>query len=287
MKNKKVQNIIRQALKEDIGKKDITTSLCLSDNLVVETTVIAKEKSILCGIEIAQNVFKQVDKRVIFKSLKKDGDFLKKGEKIARISGKALSLLMAERVALNFLAMLSGISTLTKKFIEKTKTTKTKIMDTRKTTPNLRTLEKYAVKTAGALNHRGSLDEAILIKDNHLKAGKFVRHLKFDENKICCLISSIRKKTRLKIEIEVENLKQFKAIANYKPDIIMLDNFSIKETKTAVSLRNKCFPKIILEASGGITLNNVRKVANTGVDFISIGMLTHSPRAIDFSLEIK
>jgi len=284
--SKKISQIIKYALAEDIGGCDITTSLSISRKHQSQAAIFAKEKGILCGIEIAEEVFKQVDKKICFKALKKDTNRLKKGEKIALIKGETQSILAAERVVLNFLSLLSGVATSTNMLVDKTKNTKVKIMDTRKTTPLLRELEKYAVKTGGGINHRGSLAEGIIVKDNHLKAGKYFYRGRINEKKIEQLIARLREKTKLKIEIEIEDLKQFKEIIKYNPDIVLLDNFSLKDIKHAVRYRNENFPKITLEASGGINLNNAGAAARAGVDFISVGAITHSPKAIDFSLEI-
>lgn len=281
--NKLIKKTLTQALREDIGKGDITTLFTVAPNLKVRAAIIAKENGILCGVDIIKGAF---PKDVRFKALKRDGSTIKKNQKIIILEGNARKIITHERVALNFLSRLSGISTLTRKFVEKTKRTNAKIMDTRKTTPTLRALEKYAVKVGGGLNHRMKLDEAILIKDNHLRAAKFIHKGKLNKAKLKNCIGRIRKKTSLKIEIEVENLKEFKAVLNLKPTIIMLDNFNLSSLKKAVRLRNHCCPKVKLEASGGINLNNVKRFAKAGVDLISIGAITHSAPTIDFSLEI-
>jgi nicotinate-nucleotide pyrophosphorylase (carboxylating) len=195
-------------------------------------------------------------------------------------------VLSAERVALNFLSLLSGIATATKTFVKRIKGTKAKILDTRKTTPNLRDLEKYAVRVGGGFNHRLSLVDAILLKGNHLRAGKFIRKGKLDEERMAKCIAYVKTLPAVKIEIEVETLEEFKKVIKYKPRVVMLDNFKPAQMKEAVRWRNRYFPRVKLEASGGINLKNVRKIAQTGVDFISVGNLTHSPKAIDFSLEI-
>ncbi len=281
-----ISNHVRDALCEDQASCDITTKLTMPDTITGTAKIIAKEQCILCGIDTAKETFKQINSSVIFRACKKDGQLVKKGENIALIKGDMRSILTSERIALNFLSLLSGISTLTGKFVEKTKKTKLKIMDTRKTTPSLRCLSKYAVKTGGGFNHRMSLAEGILIKDNHLKAGGYITCGKVNEKKIKNLITRLRQKTSLKIEVEVENLTEYYAIIKYKPDIILLDNFSIHSIKSAIKMRNKNFPNVKIEVSGRINLKNIEKVSTTGVDYISIGMLTHSPKSIDFSLEI-
>ena len=286
MINEKITEIIRKTIKEDLGQSDITTNLTIPALAFGEATIIAKEKGVLCGINIAKAAFEEMYPQIEFKAFLKDGKAFTKGAKIALIRGRLRAILSSERVALNFLALLSGIATATHGFVEKTKGAKAKIMDTRKTTPLLRTLEKYAVKTGGGVNHRLNLSSGIIIKDNHLRASKCARKGKLNEKKLSDMIKLIRKKTHVKVEVEVENLSEFKAALKCKPQVIMLDNFDLEKLQEAVTLRDKQYPNIKLEASGGITAENVQKVAKTGVDFISIGSLTHSPKAIDFSLAI-
>ena len=281
--NNEIKRLINQALKEDLGKKDVTTLFTIDPKTKVKAAIIAKEKGILCGIEIAKGAF---PKGINFKILKRDGALLSKNQRIAILEGDAQKILTCERIALNFLSRLSGIATLTDKFVQKTKGTKACLLDTRKTTPTLRKIEKYAVRVGGGVNHRGKLDEAILIKDNHLRAAKFLVKGKMDSEKIGECIKNIRRKTNLKIEIEVESINEFKSVAKYRPDVVMLDNFNPSTLIKAVKFRNQNYPKIKLEASGGINLNNIKGFAKTGVDFISVGSITHSAPAIDFSLEI-
>lgn len=275
-----VKDIIKKALREDIGRKDITTALIIPEDKYAQAVLLAKEECVICGIGIASQVFEAQDRSIKFKPLVVDGQKIKKDKVIARISGKARSILTAERVSLNFLSLLSGISTKTRTYVERVKPYKVKIMDTRKTIPGLRELEKYAVRIGGGYNHRFKLDEMILVKDNHIKilCSKFLV-LGLKER-----IKKIKKRfPKIKIEIEVKNLKEFKDALRLKPDIIMLDNMDIKDIKKAVGIKN-LQPR--LETSGGITLKNVKKIASTGVEMISIGALTHSVEAIDISLEI-
>lgn len=286
MVNEKVKSIIKAALREDIGKKDITTSWIVPVSFEGEAVVLCKEPCILCGIDVIGEIFLCQDKTLIFNPFKKDGSPVKTGEKVAIVKGKLRSILTAERVAMNFLALLSGISTATKKMVSEIVNTNVKIMDTRKTTPNLRCLEKYAVRTGEGFNHRHSLNEGIIVKDNHLRAAKCITKGCIDEKKIENVLRSLRKKTALAIEIEVETLKEYKEVIKYKPDVIMLDNFPVKLLNEAVRYRNQYFPDVKLEVSGGVNEKNVRRIARSGVDFISAGSLTHSPKAIDFSLEI-
>ncbi|MFZ2938195.1 MAG: carboxylating nicotinate-nucleotide diphosphorylase [Candidatus Omnitrophota bacterium] len=267
----KIKDIVAYALKEDIGSKDITTQGLIPADKFVKAQIIVKEDCIVCGLRIASLAFKIIDKDIKFKILAKDGDFVKKGRVIAQVCGRARNILIAERVALNFLCLLCGISTKVKSFVNTVKPRKVKIMDTRKTIPCIRALEKYAVRIGGGFNHRMSLSDMILVKDNHLR-----------------IIGGIGKLKQLshkhKIEIEVENLKDFLYALKLKPDIIMLDNMNIKDIRKAVLIRNSLTPK--LEASGGIHLQNVKQFAATGVDMISIGALTHSVKSIDISLEV-
>ncbi|OPX28204.1 MAG: nicotinate-nucleotide diphosphorylase (carboxylating) [Candidatus Omnitrophica bacterium 4484_171] len=285
--NKKVDSIVKEALREDIGRGDVTTSISISDSIRRRAFIISKERGVLCGIDIARKVFKNVDASVKFNILVKEGSSFKKDTKIAVITGKASSVLRAERVALNFLYYLSGIAAYTRKFADRVKGTKIKIMDTRKTTPTLRFLEKYAVRVGGGYNHRFGLWDGVIIKDNHLKAFGIVKKRLINESRLEKLITVLRRKTNLPVEIEVESIKELKAVMKYKPDIVMLDNFKPSQLRKAVQWRNSNYPGIKLEASGGINLKNIGSIAKTGVDFISIGALTHSAPCIDYSLEIS
>jgi nicotinate-nucleotide pyrophosphorylase (carboxylating) len=280
------RRLIRDALKEDIGTGDVTTFFCVSPRKKTKALILSKEKGILCGIRIAREVFRYVDPSLKFKILIEDGARIHKNQMVAEIKGRAVSILAAERVALNFLSLLSGIATLTRRFVEAVGSNKAKIMDTRKTTPMLRILEKYAVRVGGGLNHRKGLWDGILIKDNHLKVSGLIYKKRFNKKALAQIIEIIRNTTRYQIEIEVENLNQFKTVAGLRPDIILLDNFDLKTMRKAVSYRNRYYPKVMLEASGGVNLCNVRKIARTGVDFISVGSITHSLQSLDFSLEI-
>ncbi len=228
---------------------------------------------------VVEKVFKTVDKDVKFEAAVKEGKEVKFGKIIAKISGKASSILTAERVGLNLLSMLSGIATKTREYVDAIEPYKAKLTDTRKTIPGLRDLQKYAVRIGGGYNHRMGLDEMILIKDNHIKVTSGYTKL-----------PSVPK--GFKIEIEVENLEEFNHALKFKPDFIMLDNMKIEDIKKAVKIRNNMVfnshhPPTKLEVSGGVTLDNVRKIAATGIDIISIGALTHSVKSVDMSLEIK
>jgi len=273
-----IKKIVKDALYEDISKKDITTELFIPSSKIVRALIICKEdKVIVCGLDLAKLTFKMLDKDIVFKTKLKDGDLISKGKIVAEIKGKARSILTAERTALNFLSFLSGVATYTYRFKEKTKPYKVKIMDTRKTHPGLRVLEKYAVRIGGGYNHRKTLEEMILIKDNHLKAIGGIEKLEG-------MLENIRKMIKSKkIEIEIKNIDEFKIAQILKPDIIMLDNMSLKDIKKIVKLNKE---KIKLEVSGNISLGNIREIAKTGVDMVSVGALTHSVRAVDFSLEV-
>lgn len=270
-----IRELIRDALKEDIGGGDWTSEYLLKSDEICQAVIRAEEKGILAGIKICQLVFKSLDKDTIFEPKRKDGEEFKKGDILAEIKGKGKSILSGERVALNFLQRMCGIATLTRKFVEKTKGTKAKIMDTRKTTPLLRGLEKYAVRVGGGQNHRFGLFDMILIKDNHLKLVKGIKEaLELVEK---------RNEKGLPIEIEVKNFKEFLIAQEAGAKLIMLDNMRLKEIKEAVKMKK---PGVKLEVSGGVNLKNVRAIAKTGVDYISVGALTHSFKTIDISLDI-
>jgi len=274
----KLETIVRHALIEDIGRGDITTQLTIPRNKVIKANIIAKEDFLVCGVIAAEKVFKSVDPSVEFIQKIREGRMVKARKAIAVISGKASSILTAERVALNLLSILSGIATKTREFVKEIEPYKTKITDTRKTMPGLRELQKYAVRIGGGLNHRIRLDEMILIKDNHIKVTDGYSKL-----------PSVPK--GYKIEIEAQNLEEFKHALYFKPDIIMLDNMKIEDIREAVKIRNSTEFKSHhlpskLEASGGVNLENIKEFAATGVDIISVGELTDSVKSVDISLEV-
>ncbi len=283
----KTEQIIQKALAEDNVKQDKTTRLVVPGGKRGRVVIIAKEKGILCGVDLVKLVLNRIDKQLKIKFFAKDGVRLRKNQKVAVVSGSLQSILKAERTALNFLSLLSGIATTTRLFADKVKKTKVIIKDTRKTTPGLRRLEKYAVFVGGGKNHRQTLADGIIIKDNHLKAAAIInKKNKINHQCLKAAIENLRKRTNLPIEIEVETFAEFFEIVKYRPEVVMLDNFSKRDLIRAVSYRNKYFPKVELEASGRISLRNIATVALTGVDSISIGSITHSPKALDFSLEI-
>lgn len=274
--DKYLESLIMRSLKEDLGEAgDVTTTAVLPEKVKARGYLLCKVEGVLAGIKIAEKVFKTVDGNLIFRAMVDDGARISPGQKLALIEGLAQSVLAAERTALNFLQHLSGIATLTAGFVEKVKAYPVKIVDTRKTTPGLRLLEKYAVRMGGGFNHRLGLYDAILIKDNHVSvAGGITVALKNTRTKY----------PDEKIEVEVRNLEQVKQALDFGADIIMLDNFALSGIEKAVEMVNK---QVVLEASGGITLENVEEIAATGIDLISIGALTHSAPALDISLEIK
>jgi len=277
----RVMPIVKAALKEDIGRGDITTSALFDKLASSSASIITKEDCVVCGIDIAEWLMAQVDYSVRFKPNCKDGSFVGAGKELAFIEGHIASILRAERTMLNFLSFLSGVATKTKQFVDKVKPYGTKIMDTRKTLPLLRYLEKYAVFTGGGINHRMGLYDQALIKDNHIKG-------QGDKRTLTGLIESARKHN-LKgtvIEIEVASIQEFDDALSGKPDIIMLDNMSPREVKACVEIRRLAKTKPLLEVSGGVTFDTIEEYAKTRVDMISIGSLTNSVKAIDISLEI-
>lgn len=273
MDNFIIDNMIENALREDIGTGDITTLSTIDSEIITHGVFIAKEEGVICGIEIVRRVFEILDPDIFFENILSDGDIAGKGDIIGKISGKAVSILTGERVALNFLQHLSGIASQTKKLSDRIKGTGAVIADTRKTTPGLRVLEKYAVKTGGGSNHRFNLSDGVLIKDNHIKAcGSIKNAVKLAKKNI---------PHTLKIEVEVENNEQIDEALESGADIIMLDNMSIEQMTAAVKRINS---RAITEASGNMGEKDIFKVARTGVDIISVGSLTHTVRAMDISL---
>lgn len=269
-----VKDLIRHSLEEDIGSGDITTNLLVPETHKSTALIIAKEDFILAGLPFVKEVFDLLDDTVDFKVLIEDRSRVKKGAIIAEINGKTRTLLQAERVSLNILQRLSGIATMTRKFVIKVKGLKVEILDTRKTMPCMRYMEKYAVRMGGGKNHRFGLYDGILIKDNHIEAVGDIK----------VAISRAKQGSFLsRIEVEAENLKEFKDALSAGAEIIMLDNMSIKDIKEAVRLSRG---KAILEASGNVTLENVREIAETGVDLISVGAITHSAPSVDISMKI-
>ena len=292
-----LKKIIQLALKEDIGPTDITSTSVLHRSKKGNFVLLSKQDCIVCGLVIAEAVFETVDTNVRFKPLVNDGDRVLGTKAIAYVEGNARSILTAERTALNFLSWLSGISTLTGSYVDEVSSTKAKILDTRKTTPTLRRLEKYAVKIGGGFNHRVGLYDQVLIKDNHIAAIMAEPSIISSESEAVKVALEFAKQNAgkdKKIEIEVDNLDVLKVALDYNPDIIMLDNMSIEDIKEAVKIRDAhrisvgdVGFKVLLEVSGGVNVQTVASIAQTGVDRISIGALTHSAPAVDISLEAR
>jgi len=271
----KVAEIVRMALKEDIGSGDVTTNLIVPEEARALGVITSKEDGILCGVEVSRAVFEQVDPELEFEKLMEDGDTLSYGSVCARIKGRARSCLTGERVALNLVQRMSGVSTLTYEFVKAVEGTGTIIMDTRKTTPGLRMLEKYAVRVGGGENHRFGLYDMVLIKTSHLEPAGGIE----------AAVKKVKEAdgAGMKIEVEVSNLRDLRVALDTGVDRIMLDNIRIEDMTKAVQMAGG----VELEASGRINLWNVRKVAETGVRYISVGALTHSAAAIDMSLRLR
>lgn len=269
---------IAVALNEDIGDGDITTELFVPETLRSAGRIIAREKAIIAGAETAAEVFRRVDPSIHTEVIRRDGVQVEGGETIIEIRGLARSILKAERVALNFLQRLCGIATLTRQFVDAARNDRVKILDTRKTTPGLRELEKAAVVAGGGANHRFGLYDMVLVKDNHLTASSGF-------SGFASRIQQLRKeRPTVRIEVEADHLEQVRAFVEVEGvDVILLDNMSPAQIREAVALRKH---QVKFEASGGVTLKNIYRIAATGVDYISVGALTHSARAIDLSLEM-
>lgn len=265
-------------LKEDLGRGDTTTQAIVRGGQRARARFLAKQDFILCGLEIAEAVFGTLDSQIQLESRVYDGDAISKGTEFANIEGAANVLLTGERTALNLLQRLSGVATLTRRFVDAISGTGAKIVDTRKTTPGLRLLEKYAVTVGGGYNHRFGLDDGVLIKDNHIAlAGGVRRAIELARRSVLHL---------LKIEVEVANHTQLKEAIGARADIIMLDNMSFDDIRRSVEVIREQAPSVIIEASGGVSLETVRQFAECGVDLISVGAITHSATAVDISLKM-
>lgn len=270
-----VLSIIRQALSEDIGIGDVTSKSLIRKDHVSHGKIIARKKGIFCGVPVAKLVYEEFSKKIIFEFLAKDGDEIKEGQSLCRVSGPTTALMATERLVLNFLTRLSGISTLTRKFAGLAKPVK--ILDTRKTTPNLRILEKYAVLIGGGHNHRQGLYDKILIKENHIHACGGIENV----------LKEMHSRKIKEYEIELESIEELELALQFKPPQIMLDNFSIENAGMAVKKIRKASPLTKIEISGGINLNNIAQYAAQEPDFISIGSLTTSSTALDMSFTLS
>jgi len=270
-----VDDIVQRALAEDIGSGDLSSCALFPEETLGRAVLLAKEEGILAGLPVAERTFRKLDGNLEWRTQKCDGERIGPQEAVAELKGRLLAILMGERVALNFLQRLSGIATLTAQFVEAVHEFPVKVLDTRKTAPGLRILDKYAVRVGGGWNHRFGLYDGVLLKDNHIQASGTIREA----------VGRARHRLPrpLKIEVEVRSLAEVREALEAGADILLLDNMSLPELKQAVDLINR---RALVEASGGITLSRVREVASTGVDFVSVGALTHSVKALDFSLEV-
>lgn len=272
-----LSQLIKTSLREDIGKKDVTTDLLIPTAQRCEAHLIAKSPGVISGLPLVRSVYRHFDRKVRVIDLSRDGDWVEHGTEIARVEGPLRSILTGERVALNFLSHLSGIATITKRFVDAIKPHKTQIMDTRKTLPSLRLLEKYAVRCGGGVNQRMNLYEAVMVKDNHLEA------IQYDWANLAQSLSRVKRK---KIIIEVDRLAYLPEAVRLHPHVILLDNMTVPEVKEAVKIVRSLGSRTLLEVSGRVSFEKVRDYAKTGVERISIGALTHSAPHLDFSLDI-
>jgi nicotinate-nucleotide pyrophosphorylase (carboxylating) len=264
------------ALAEDVGEGDLTSLFFIPATRVSDGRIFAKEACVIAGVEVVRKIYRKLDPRLELLILKQDGSVVKPGETVIELSGSTRAILTGERVALNFIQRLSGVATLTAQFVQAVQGTGVAILDTRKTTPGLRALEKAAVKAGGAQNHRMGLYDGVMVKDNHLLTKPDLQE---------AILSVRRTHPTLLVEVEADSVDQARDFVNLDGvDVILLDNMSPDELRACVALRRS---NIQFEASGGVSLATVRQIAETGVDFISVGQLTHSARAIDFSLELS
>lgn len=276
MTDKDLDPIIEAALKEDMPGGDITSEAVVPPDSVSRAVILAKEPGILAGLDVARRVFEKIDGRVVFHKVMEDGGSFRKGNVLARLEGPSVSLLKGERTALNFLQRMSGIATLTGKYVRAVKGGKTRILDTRKTTPGLRALEKYAVRMGGGKNHRFSLSDMVLVKDNHLAF-------------VCGIREAVRRardnnKPGTKIEVEVKNFNEAREAVECGASLIMLDNMSLPVMKRVVRW---VAGRVPVEVSGKVTLRRIAEISALGVDYISVGRLTHSFKSVDISLEFE
>jgi nicotinate-nucleotide pyrophosphorylase (carboxylating) len=268
-----LERIVHAALAEDVGAGDVTTEATVPADATGAAAILVKELGVVCGLQPLELTFRALDPELEFEAFVRDGDTVEAPALVARVSGSLRAILTGERVALNFLGRLSGIATLTRHYVDAVAATGAAVLDTRKTTPGLRALEKHAVAAGGGRNHRFGLDDAVLIKDNHLRAA----------GSIAEAVESVRKTTDLPVEVECDTLEQVREALAAGVDAILLDNMTLDELREAVRL---VAGRARLEASGGVTLETIRAVAETGVDEISVGALTHSARSLDVSLEL-
>ena len=274
-----IDRFIADLIAEDSADHDITSISVFDNNIKCNAVIESRDHGVLCGIDFAEMVFRQIDSTILISKVIEDGTEIFEGDVVLDLKGNVNTILAGERIALNLLQHLSGISTLTAQFVESVKSTDAVIMDTRKTIPGLRKIQKYAVKMGGGHNHRMNLADGVLIKDNHIKFSE-INGLSISD-----VVNKSRSKVgkSVKIEIEVDDLDQFRKVIDVRPDIILLDNMDVETMEMAVKINDG---RAILEASGGVKINNVKSIAETGVDLISVGALTHSVNALDMSLTI-
>jgi nicotinate-nucleotide pyrophosphorylase (carboxylating) len=268
-----LERIVHAALAEDVGAGDVTTEATVPAEAVGTAELLVKEPGVVCGLRAVEETFRALDPDIRFEALVREGDLIHPPVVVARVTGSERAILTGERVALNFLGRLSGIATLARCYVDEIAGTGVAVLDTRKTTPGLRALEKYAVACGGGRNHRFGLDDAVLVKDNHLRAA----------GSIAAAVELVRAATELPVEVECESLDQVGEALAAGVDAILLDNMTLAELREAVALTAG---RARLEASGGVTLDTIRAIAQTGVDEISVGALTHSARSLDVSLEL-
>ena len=274
-----IDRFIADLIAEDSADHDITSISVFDNNIKCNAVIESRDQGVLCGVDFAEMVFRQIDSTIVISKVIEDGTEIFEGDVVLDLKGNVNTILAGERIALNLLQHLSGISTLTAQFVESVKSTDAVIMDTRKTIPGLRKIQKYAVKMGGGHNHRMNLADGVLIKDNHIKFSE-INGLSISD-----VVNKSRSKVgkSVKIEIEVDDLDQFRKVIDVRPDIILLDNMDVETMEMAVKINEG---RAILEASGGVKINNVKSIAETGVDLISVGALTHSVNALDMSLTI-
>ena len=274
-----IDRFIADLIAEDSADHDITSISVFDNNIKCNAVIESRDHGVLCGVDFAEMVFRQIDSTIVISKVIEDGTEIFEGDVVLDLKGNVNTILAGERIALNLLQHLSGISTLTAQFVESVKSTDAVIMDTRKTIPGLRKIQKYAVKMGGGHNHRMNLADGVLIKDNHIKFSE-INGLSISD-----VVNKARSKVgkSVKIEIEVDDLDQFRKVIDVRPDIILLDNMDVETMEMAVKIHEG---RAILEASGGVKINNVKSIAESGVDLISVGALTHSVNALDMSLTI-
>jgi nicotinate-nucleotide pyrophosphorylase (carboxylating) len=268
-----LERVVHAALAEDVGAGDVTTEATVKADAVGSAALLVKEPGVVCGLRAAETTFRALDPEIRFEAFASDGDVVEPPAIVARVTGSERAILTGERVALNFLGRLSGIATLTHRFVEAVEGTGVSVLDTRKTTPGLRVLEKHAVACGGGRNHRFGLDDAVLVKDNHLRAAGSIRKA----------VELLRAATDLPVEVECETLDDVREALEVGVDAILLDNMTLAELRESVALSAG---RARLEASGGVSLDTIHEIAETGVDEISVGALTHSAPSLDVSLEL-